>query len=345
MKKTLLFMVAALTLGATVASATTWRINPYLHAGSKFKTVAEAMANINVLPGDTLLRDPGSHGDIDARNREITIIGSGYLLDQNKQWSESQPTIVGNVMLSKNGKIEGCQSTGYISAGENSTVSRCYVAGSINTAQNCLIERCIFKQLSISADMFIVRNCIINYGSGSGYYEVPVTTGNSHGNGSIIENNVIIGSNTNYLFNDVRYCMIRNNIVINTREGFDNSQKPYAASIINFDGGNNSIQNNIFSTPAGFANKQYPNNLYVGATIDNTFVNEGSEDGRWQLIDNSAAKGAATHGGDCGAFDGSTPYILSGIPLYLPHITEASIPAKPTDGKITVKLKIANQNE
>ncbi|MDE6287905.1 MAG: hypothetical protein K2M00_03865 [Muribaculaceae bacterium] len=113
---------------------------------------------------------------------------------------------------------------------------------------------------------------------------------------------------------------------------------------MSFDG-NNVIQNNVFSTPAKYANEQYPGNYYVGATIENTFVNEGSEDAKWQLLETSAAKNAATHGGDCGAFGGPTPYVLSGIPQFLPHITEALIPAKPTDGKITVKLKIENQNE
>ena len=105
------------------------------------------------------------------------------------------------------------------------------------------------------------------------------------------------------------------------------------------------MQNNVFSTPERFKNDGYPNNYYVGATVENTFVNEGSDDAKWQLLDSSAAKGAATHGGDCGAFGGATPYVLSGIPMFLPHITEALVPAKPTDGKITVKLKIENQNE
>ncbi len=110
------------------------------------------------------------------------------------------------------------------------------------------------------------------------------------------------------------------------------------------------IQNNVYSVAERYVNtsdlfKGYPNNYYVGATVENTFVNEGSDDAKWQLLDSSAAKGAATHGGDCGAFGGATPYVLSGIPMFLPHITEALVPAKPTDGKITVKLKIENQNE
>ena len=142
---------------------------------------------------------------------------------------------------------------------------------------------------------------------------------------------------------------IRNNILINTREGFDGNQVPNSCRIY-YNCANNVIQNNVLSVAERYIDtndmfKGYPNNYYVGATVENTFVNEGSDDGKWQLLDTSAAKGAATHGGDCGAFGGATPYVLSGIPMFLPHITEALVPAKPTDGKITVKLKIENQNE
>ena len=143
---------------------------------------------------------------------------------------------------------------------------------------------------------------------------------------------------------NINNATIKNNIIINTSQGFDSDQIPYAAATVSFTD-NNIIQNNVFSTPERYANTDYPSNFYVGATIENTFVNEGSEDAKWQLLTTSAAKGAATHGGDCGAFGGPTPYVLSGIPQFLPHITEALIPAKPTEGKITVKLKIANQNE
>lgn len=142
---------------------------------------------------------------------------------------------------------------------------------------------------------------------------------------------------------------IRNNILINTKDGFVN-QIPYSCNIYSKDCKNNVIQNNVLSVAERYIDtddmfKGYPNNYYVGATVENTFVNEGSDDGKWQLLSTSAAKGAATHGGDCGAFGGATPYVLSGIPMFLPHITEALVPVKPTDGKITVKLKIENQNE
>ena len=168
--------------------------------------------------------------------------------------------------------------------------------------------------------------------------------------GSLIENNTITSKvgDSRYTIIDANNSTIRNNIVINTRTGFDNNNNvPYSEQYcIDFDGTkNNVIQNNVFSITSNYAPTNYPNNHFVGASIENTFVMTGSEDGMYQLLETSAAKNAATHGGDCGAFGGATPYVLSGIPQFLPHITEALVSAKPTDGKITVKLKIENQDE
>lgn len=106
----------------------------------------------------------------------------------------------------------------------------------------------------------------------------------------------------------------------------------------------NTIVRNIFSLTDEKAYAAYPNNYYVGATLENTFIDNITGD-RYLLRDDSVAKGKATDGGDCGAFGGSTPYVLSGLPYGMPHITEAQIPSTPTDGKLNIKLKIATQNE
>jgi hypothetical protein len=48
--------------------------------------------------------------------------------------------------------------------------------------------------------------------------------------------------------------------------------------------------------------------------MSTVFIGTGSTDGKWQLKDNSPAKGAGTEGTDIGPFGGPKPYILSGIP-------------------------------
>ncbi|MBP3538196.1 MAG: right-handed parallel beta-helix repeat-containing protein [Muribaculaceae bacterium] len=340
MKKQLFLLAACVLAGAAAANATCWRINPSPFAKAQFKTVEEAMADINVLPGDTLLLDPGSHVNVDVTSRvNMTIIGTGYFLDKNKQWAESQSTVVGSARLSTGSKIEGCDAA-YISLSGNGTASRCKIGNIATSGENNLVTQCyIASTLDLSPNSVARDNIILYYARGA--------------SGCIFENNIVVsGGLSGYgepLLMEFHDSTIRNNILINTREGFDGNQVPNSCRIY-YNCANNVIQNNVLSVAERYIDtndmfKGYPNNYYVGATVENTFVNEGSDDGKWQLLDTSAAKGAATHGGDCGAFGGATPYVLSGIPMFLPHITEALVPAKPTDGKITVKLKIENQNE
>lgn len=341
MKKQLTLLAACALVGAAAANATCWRINPSPFAKAQFQTVAEAMADINVLPGDTLLLDPGQHENVNVSSRDnMTIIGSGYFIDKNKQWAESQTTIVGSVSLSKGSKIEGCDCSAIYLKGDG-VASRCKSRDLVSLqGSNNIVEDCYFSNLQGGSNNIIRNNIILYYISNL--------------SGCIIENNIICSSG----WSSFGYCLlygvsngtIRNNIFINTRTGFDSNQVPNACNIYYSNCTNNVIQNNVYSVAERYVDtsdmfKGYPNNYYVGATVENTFVNEGSDDAKWQLLDSSAAKGAATHGGDCGAFGGATPYVLSGIPMFLPHITEALVPAKPTDGKITVKLKIENQNE
>lgn len=346
MKKQLILLIACVLAGITAANATCWRINPSPFAKAQFKTVAEAMADINVLSGDTLLLDPGKHDNVDVSSRKnMTITGAGYFLDKNKQWSESQATIVGSVTLSKNSKIEGCDAS-YIRLNGDCIVSRCKVGHISVAGSNNIVECCLASEISGYSSGDIIRNNIVRSNSN---YDCGIHGDSGSGlDGAIIDNNITIGvGNLSYgeaLLYNINNSTIRNNIFINIKTGFDNNQTPYSCRIF-YNCSNNVIQNNVLSTSERYKDSAYPNNYYVGATVENTFVNEGSDDGKWQLLNTSAAKGAATHGGDCGAFGGATPYVLSGIPMFLPHITEALVPAKPTNGKITVKLKIENQNE
>lgn len=344
MKKLLTFLAALVFTSFMGANATCWRVNPSPFAKAKFKTVEEAMNDINVLAGDTLLLDPGKHGNVNVTPRNnITIIGAGYFLDKNKTWAESQSTIVGDVTLGAGSKIEGCDASSISvnSAGGEVNISRCKTDNFISlNGSNNIVERCFCSSVNGGRNN-IIRNNIIGNNINSQ-------------DGSIIENNIVSGYGRggygDVLIYDVKNSAIRNNIFINTRPGFDSNQIPNACKIYAANCTNNVIQNNVLSVAERYIDssdmfKGYPNNYYVGATVENTFVNTGSDDAKWQLLETSAAKWAATHGGDCGAFGGPTPYVLSGIPMFLPHITEALVPAKPTDGKITVKLKIENQNE
>lgn len=334
MKKTLLFLVIAL-LGIATAPATCWRINPDPKAKAQFESVQQAMEDNNVKSGDTLLLDAGYYGEVVLEKDKITIIGTGYFLDQ-KGWMETDETRFNTISLSEGSSIEGCAAR-YIKYYHNSTVKRCKAEGIVAYSKiifservaNALISQCYVTSAVGLHDYCTLKNSIV----------LGTVGGHNYSQGAVIENNSIIYKGNEYnCISNFSNSTIRNNICIRT-----NGESDYDVIEIRSDA-NNIINNNVLSSGSAFADKII-NNYYVGATIENTFVNEGSDDGRYQLRVDSPAKGAAANGSDCGAFGGSTPYVLSGLPQFLPHITEVLVPAKPTDGKITVKLKIANQNE
>jgi hypothetical protein len=64
--------------------------------------------------------------------------------------------------------------------------------------------------------------------------------------------------------------------------------------------------------------------------IANVLLNTGSEDGKYRLKTGSVAIGAGTGGSDIGAFSGSTPYILGGVPGR-PRLTRLVVPPTATN--------------
>ena len=103
----------------------------------------------------------------------------------------------------------------------------------------------------------------------------------------------------------------------------------------------NTISNNILSANTGGAN----NKLLGSSDLSLIFTNTGSNDELYQLKEDSPAKGYATDGGDCGPSGGTTPYVLSGLPLNHPYFTKVSVAGKPTNGKIKVTLNTKIQND
>ncbi|MDE6315358.1 MAG: hypothetical protein K2L71_02700 [Muribaculaceae bacterium] len=169
MKKQLTLLAACALVGAAAANATCWRINPSPFAKAQFQTVDEAMADINVLPGDTLLLDPGEHGYVDTRSRDrITIIGPGYFLDQNKGWTESQTAIIKTqCCLGADSKIAGCVINAYpvygitaFELGKNATIERCKLEYVAANNQNTIVG-CMIKSLNCGGYSKIYNNIII----------------------------------------------------------------------------------------------------------------------------------------------------------------------------------------
>lgn len=345
MKQKRLLFVAIGIMAVVLANAATWRINPNPAAKAQYKTVAEAMDDVHVRAGDTLLLDPGFHGDISLSKERITVIGTGYFLDQNKGWNENDQTFIGTAYISGAGTIEGCVAN-TIYPGTNSTVRRCkakdipyYRWFEDGDNANFIVEQCYVTGEIAAKSYSIIRNNLIfgkiSYG----------------GNGATIENNTVIMDSPYEIYrlpltvSNVSHGTIRNNIFINTNQELNEDLIPASSGWVYYkDLEGWSMTNNITSIAPEYKDKKF-NNHDIGVTVESLFLNEGSDDGKWQLSPNSPAKGAATDGGDCGAFGGKNPYVLSGLPQFTPHITKIEVPSRPTDGKLTIKLQIENQNE
>lgn len=328
-----LLRVAALVAVALCATlrpdARTWRLNPNESASPDFTSLDAALNDDRVKPGDELLLDPGNYSGVTMTKENITITGPGYFLSENFDWPEASHAYVNNIELSKGSTIRGC--TGKtITAADNAVISRCQLYSIISGVNGSpFVNNITVEQCYISASAYLTscknsffRNNIFPKGGFSG-----ANTPNC-----IFEyNTMFLGTGEFKGFTD---CQIRNNIVI--------YPKGYPYSL--FDPKYNTrctFERNVISEVN--ENPEYPNNIY-GATVENTFVDNLIAD-RYYLRDDSPAKGKATGGGDCGAFGGPNPYVLSGIPLYTPHITEAVVPARPTDGSLNIQLKIAVQDE
>lgn len=353
--KKILFFAAAL-LCVTAANAKVWRINYEDNAKADFKTIKEACNEAKVQNGDTLYMEPGYHKGSRSDNtitRSLTVLGPGYGMARNMGSTSSVPTadVYEIYVSSSNVTVAGINAT-FIQVAEGSTTY---------TRSNILIERCkLSSSISVGSytnNVTIRDNYIIN-GIGTGYYYINYLTivGNivAGSNGSAIElpaddnslNNIcqyntVIRSDGGYCIERGKNAIIKDNILINTK---------YPGDVFKNWDETNEFHHNVLSVPSASAKAKFPNNYYVGATVENTFVNttEGvwyDEAMRYQLLETSAAKNAAHAGDDCGAFGGEHPYVLFGRPQGVPYIYDVEVPAQPKDNKLHVTFKVAGQNE
>lgn len=345
--KKLLLSLAVIVGVCSAASATTWRINSNPKAKAHFLTLQDAMSSLDVKSGDVLMLDPGAHEGATI-SKQVTIVGTGYLLADNKDWKEtSSASITGRLTLSSDGcRVIGVSGSFISVEADNCEIDRCYGSVGLKEVANASITNCYLTDLygvTNGPQNFLVSNCII-------VNEFPLTSSLPSTSGTI-KNCVIYGNCKSGYLVKIRNTEFYNNIVINTNTEYkvENEESVFYRNIctIDFDESEgNTFTNNVINIDPEYASPVYTDNKCVGnvALTDVFAWGEGLER-RFMLSADSPAKGYATDGGDCGAFGGSTPYVLSGIPQFYPHITEVSIPTKTSDNKLKVTLKIVNQNE
>ena len=340
MKKTCnLFAMALVMLFAMNVSAVqakTWRINNDPAAKVDFLSINDAMASLEVYAGDVLYLDPACRLPEQTITKGVTVIGTGYNL------TDSEQAMVEGIKISAdNIKLTGINIGGSVSWGSshsNITIERCKAQG------------ISIKPLKYSYDcdgVNIIGCYIIDYIAGDGN---PLVLRNSIVLGrvsriknGIISNNVIIhdtGATTTefvlfYITNSTHTTTSDNAVATYNHNTIQNT------AVTDY----NSINNNVLSNDAAHTWADFPTNKFIGAKVEDIFVNEGNQEEKYRLKEGSPALGYGTNGVDCGAFDGLYPYVVNGRPQFVPYIYDAQIPNTPTDGKLNITLKIKSQNE
>lgn len=320
------------------SDAASWRINNNANRYAHFSSINAAMDSNKVLDGDTLYLDPGCTLTTEQTvSKRVTIIGTGYFLNNGLQ----PATVNANLRLNcANIKVMGLQMTNTVYIGANNvTLERCkigrvYYSG---TAQYATIRQCYFEngviqgagQTSTSSAYWTIENCIIIYSDNYDpiqYLYFPIIRNN------YIRPNYSQGSaSVAYVYGG----MMVNNICINTK--FIANANPYEMTEC-------VIQNNVFHVAS--LKDTYPNNVFIDEnTEEAVFALEGSNDLRYQLKEDSPAKGAANDGGDCGPYGGTHPYVPSGYPMGMPRYVSSSSGTRATDGKVSFSNQVTIQTK
>jgi hypothetical protein len=334
MKKSLLLScIATLCLSASVFAQTIRRCNnnPGI-TGVNVYTTIQAAHNAAVA-GDIIYVEPSSasYGNLNCTKR-LTIIGNGYYLDKNTNNSfDTRTSKIDQIVFdngSANSVLTGIEQTGSgFSVNDlNITITRCYVTNSIVFG---LSTNLVAGQNSRGNNGTITK-CVL----GSGINGTNSTTvASQYGYNCLISNNIQRGS-TSGMTNTV----ISNNVYYCGYTGTSNLGSLFGCAVTNniFDarglsgtltyvggGSGNTISNNICldlaGSPSGNGNVSFGTSTATFLTA-NPWTTFSTEDANFQLIAGSPAIGIGTGGTNAGAFGGSNPYILSGMPAY-PVIT------------------------
>jgi hypothetical protein len=85
MKKYFLAVAVMLVASLCAVQAKTWRINNDPAAKADFLSINDAMASLEVYPGDVLYLDPACRLPEQTITKGVTIIGTGYNLTDSEE--------------------------------------------------------------------------------------------------------------------------------------------------------------------------------------------------------------------------------------------------------------------
>ncbi len=276
-------------------------------------------------------------------NKPITLIGTGYFLTTGSQATPTSSAL-GEVTFN---------------SGSSGSVLVGFMTGTISVlANNVQISRNYTNYIKVGYGPYSGSSVIVNNAVVKQNYSVGVVLSNS--TNTILQNNIILRECTvTASVNLICSATIKHNTI---------ACAPAVDSNLGI-GSNIRFENNIIQplytdiNTRQFVYFQY--NVFTGVSwaVDNTNklnqngniiyqgfpTNTGNlpEDARYILALNSPAKnsGSPTSANyDCGAFGGSEPYVLSGLPA-VPTIYEMVVPTSVATGQtldVIVKARIGN---
>ena len=239
--------------------------------------------------------EPGYHKGNTKDNtitRPLTVLGPGYGMKRN---IGSTSPVASAILTYSEGLVIDASDVHV--AGLSARAIRVESGSTSNEKNNIVIERCKVSIISCSqySNYITIKNNYVNEWISSSSCNYVSIIGNlifgyvvlpedNNALNNLCQYNTIISSSTECIYRG-KNAIIKDNILINTR---------YPENVFNWDG-TNEFRNNVLSVPSASAKEKFPNNYYVGATIENTFVNttEGvwyDEAMKYQLLETSAAK-------------------------------------------------------
>ena len=309
--------------------------------------------------------------------KKLTVYGTGFFVGANlapNTQANAGAVIVQTITFSAgsdNSMIEGLQFTDYSWAASggagrinmdtvsNIIVSRCLFTPPnaqftyyfyLNTVSNALIRQCFFSCLGRTMNGFIevygatggfsgvrVENNIMDYlAIGANGTTMLAGRDNRLAADATFTNNTLLMNLYTSSFGNLNYT---NNIFVNIPPGNYSYN-----SVANIQLGGTNL-NNIINAPAILASN---GNNMQSANTDSMFVGTQtgyhSTDQQWMLRAGNFANTFGAGGVACGAFGGSNPYKLSGIPS-IPYIYSLTVPAQATaPGSISVHIKARATN-
>ncbi len=329
------FTVLLLCFGFLAANATSWRVNNNPAIDADFATFEAAVAGASA--GDTLYIEGTqfSYGT-QVLNKRLVLIGPGFYLTQNDSTQVSSIAahflILTIDTLASGSRIYGIVFDYTVGInGSDVVFSRNHVAGAsyetiylaqINPVINCVITQNYCGSIISSNINHPALNTLVS----NNYVKETISFKNN--SSCVVYNNVVKHQVS------VSNSIVKNNIIYSAAsyQGFrENTNNVFEYNMVN-----------IATIPPGTGN--VTNIQPVSVFVDYDGSLDFSTDGKWQLKEGSPAIDAGENGVDCGAFGGTSPYVLSGLPA-VPHIYEAIVPTSGSAASgLPVTIKVKSQN-